>query len=105
MLAHPVISWLINTDLFAANGGYGSKMSPHKHGVAFGESERDIIDSANTGGALDNGIEHRLHVRGRAADDAEDFGSRSLMLQRFAQFRVGGLQLFTCSNKWIFSTA
>ena len=87
MLAHPAKLWRINTDLDLANG-YGTKMSPRNHSVALMESQYHVIDPANPGGALDDGVEHRLHVRGRAADDAEHLGGCSLMLQRFAQFRV-----------------
>ena len=41
-----------------------------------------------------NLVKHRLHVRGRAADDAEHLGRRRLMLQRLAQFRVAFLDFF-----------
>ena len=79
--------WLINTDLDAANR-YGTKMSPRNHQVPLVESQHHVIDPTNPGGALDDGIEHRLHVGGRAADDAEHFGRRRLMLQGLAQFRI-----------------
>ena len=54
----------------------------------FAESQHHIINPTNPRGALDDRVEHRLHVRGRAADDAEHLGRRRLMLQRLAQFRV-----------------
>ena len=87
MLAHPAKLWLINTDLDAADG-YGTKMSPRNHSVPLAESQHHVIDPTNPRGALDDGVEHRLHVRRRAADDAEHLGRRRLMLQRLAQFRV-----------------
>ena len=87
MLAHPAKLWLINTDLDAGDG-YGTKMSPRNHIVPLAESQHHVIDPANPRGALDDGIEDRLHVRRRAADDAEHLGCRRLMLQRLAQFRV-----------------
>ena len=93
MLAHPAILWLINTDLDAANG-YGTKMSPRNHSVPLAESQHHVINPANPRGALDDGVEDRLHVRGRAADDAEHLGRRRLMLQGLAQFRVALLDLF-----------
>ena len=93
MLAHPAKLWLINTDLDAANG-YGTKLGPHDHGVPLDESQHHVINPTNPRGALDDGVEHRLHVRGRAADDAEHLGSRRLMLQGLAQFRVALLDLF-----------
>ena len=52
------------------------------------ESQHHIIDSTNPCRALDDGVEDRLHVCRRAADDAEHLGRCGLMLQGFAQFRV-----------------
>ena len=68
-------------------------MSPRNHSVPLAESQHHVINPANPRRALDDGVEDRLHVRGRAADDAEHFGRRRLMLQRFAQFRVALLDL------------
>src|SRR4029453_2403730 len=87
MLAHPGKPWVVNIDLGAASG-YGTKMSPHNHGIPLPESQHHVINPTNSGGALDNRVKHRLHVRGRAADDAEHFGCRRLMLQGLPQFRV-----------------
>ena len=63
-----------------------AKMSPRDHCVPGSKSQVYVIDSANPRRALDNGIQHRLHVRRRPADDAEHFGGCRLMLQRLAQF-------------------
>ena len=52
--------------------------------------------------ALNDGVEHRLHVRGRAADDAEHLGGRCLVLQSFAQLCVA---LPSSWNKRTFSMA
>ena len=93
MLAHPAILWLINTDLDAPDG-YGTKMSPRNHNVPVTESQNHIIDPTNPRGALDDGVEHRLHIRGRAADDAEHLGRCRLMLQRLAQFCVALAEFF-----------
>ena len=91
VLAHPAKLWLINTDLGAGNG-YGTKMSPRNHRVPLVESQYHVINPTNPRGALDDGVEHRLHVRRRAADDAEHLGGRRLMLQGLAQFCVALLQ-------------
>ena len=91
MLAHPAMVWLINTDLDAANG-YGTKMSPRNQNVPLVESQHHVINPANPGGALDDGVEDRLHIRGRAADDAEHLGCCRLMLQGLSQFCVAGIQ-------------
>ena len=69
-------------------------MSPRNHNVPLAESQHHVIDSTNPSGALDDGIEHRLHVGRRAADDAEHLGRRGLMLQRLAQFRIALLEFF-----------
>ena len=69
-------------------------MSPHNHRVPFAESQHYIINPTNPHGAFHNRVKHRLHVRGRAADDAEHLGRRRLMLQRLAQFCVAFLDFF-----------
>ena len=93
MLAHPAILRSINTDFATANG-YGTKMSPRNHSVPLAESQHHVIDPTNPRRALDDGVEDRLHVRRRAADDAEHLGRCRLMLQRLAQFRVALLDFF-----------
>src|SRR5688572_10483367 len=93
MLTHPMILWFINTDLGAVNR-YRTKMSPWNRNIAVTKSQHHIINSTNPRRALDDSVEHRLHVRRRAADDAEHFGRRRLMFQSLAQFRVAFLNLF-----------
>ncbi len=44
------------------------------------KSQHHVINPTNPRRALDDGVEDRLHVRGRAADDPEHFGRRRLML-------------------------
>ena len=66
-------------------------MSPRNHNVPLAKSQHHIIDPANPRSAFDDGIEDRLHIRGRAADDAEYLGRRGLMLQGLAQFCVAFL--------------
>ena len=73
---------------------YRTKMSPRNHNVPLAESQHHVIDPTNLCGALDDGVEHRLHVRRRAADDAEHLGRRRLMLQRLAQFCVALAEFF-----------
>src|SRR4030095_13134666 len=79
--------WPINTDL-GVTDGYGTKMSPHDRIVPFAESQRHIINPANPRSALDDGVEDRLHIRGRTADDSEHLGRCRLMLQGLPQFCV-----------------
>src|SRR5262249_9656275 len=93
MLAHPVILWLINTDL-DAGGGYGTKMRPRNHHVHLAEPQQHVIDTTNPRRALDYRVEDRLHVRRRPADNAEHFGRGGLMLQSLAQFCIALLQFF-----------
>ena len=77
-------------------------MSPRNDIVPVAESQNHVIDPANPGGALDDGIQHRLHVRWRAADDAEHLRRCGLMLQGLAQFCVA---LLNSLNKRTFSIA
>src|ERR1041384_6991939 len=69
-------------------------MSPRNHSVAVLQSQYHIIDSTNPRGALDDRIEHWLHIGRRATDDIEHLGCCRLMLQRFAQFCVPLLEFF-----------
>ena len=62
--------------------------------AALSKPQHHIIDPTHPSGAFDDGIEHRLHVRRRAADNAEYLRRCRLMLQRFAQFGVALLDLF-----------
>ena len=48
---------------------------------------------AQTSGAPGNGIEDRLHVRGRARDDPEDLAGGGLLLEGFGEVAVPGLEL------------
>ena len=77
-------------------------MSPRNHSVPFAESQHHVINPTNPRRALDDGIEDRLHVRRRAADDAEHLGRCGLMLQGLAQFRVAFLSSL---NRRTFSMA
>ena len=70
--------------------------------VTLAESQHHVIDPTNPRGALDDGVEDRLHVGGRAADDAEHLGRRRLMLQRLAQFCIA---LLSSLNSRTFSMA
>ena len=97
MLAHPAILWLINTDLDTANG-YGTKMSPRNQSIPLAESQHHVINPTNPCGALDDGVEDRLHIRRRAADDAEHLGRCRLMLQGLAQFCVAVTEFFKQSH-------
>src|SRR5262245_46786299 len=94
MLMHPTIPWLIHADFDAGSWyGYRTKMSSRNHTVSFVKSQHHVINPANPSGALDDSVKYRLHVRGRAADDAKHLGGCGLMLQGLAQFRVALLDL------------
>src|SRR5262245_18733445 len=91
MVMDPAVLCLINADLGAARG-YRPKMSPDRHHVPLPESKYHVINPAHSCGALNDSIQDRLNVRGRAANDTEDLGCCRLMLQGLAQFRVALLQ-------------
>src|SRR5215831_10808942 len=92
MFMHPAMPWIITADLYT-DTRYRTKMSARNHAVALAQSQNNIVNTANLSGALDDRLEHWLHVRGRAADDAEHFGCCRLMLQSLAQFRIALLDL------------
>src|SRR5918999_4344634 len=74
--------------MLKAGNNYGTNMSPRSHHIALAESQHYVINTTNPGGAFDDGVENWLHVRWRAADDAEHLGRGRLMLQRLAQFSI-----------------
>src|SRR5262249_8070153 len=106
MLAEPTKFRIIDANLGSATRPR-AKMSPRNHCAPFLEAQQHIIDPANPGGALDDGVEDWLHVRGRAADNAEHFGGRGLMLQGLAQFSVALLDfleqphVFYCDHRLV----
>ena len=77
-------------------------MSPRNQNVSLTQSQRHIINSTNPSRALDDGVQYGLHVRGRAADNAEHLGRRGLMFQGLAQFRIA---LLNSLNNRTFSIA
>src|SRR5262249_60344092 len=78
MLAHPLMPWVINADLDTARR-YWTKLGALNHSVCLAESQYHVIYAANSRCAFDNGIEDRLHVRGRSAYDTEYLGGGRLM--------------------------
>jgi hypothetical protein len=85
MLAHPANVRSVNTCLDGTDG-HGAKMSPRNHHVPSLKSQVYVIYPTNPAGALDDGVEDRLHVRGRAADDAKHLGGCRLISEP-PQFR------------------
>src|SRR5262245_10468052 len=69
-------------------------MSPKNRIIPLVKSQHHIINPANASCTLDDGVEHRLHVRRRPADDTEYLGRCRLMLQGLAQFCVALPELF-----------
>src|SRR5262245_52380788 len=99
MLSNPAMVQFFHAYCFAASAyRYGSKMRPNDLHASFNEPQHHVIDPTNPRGALDDGIEHRLHVGGRTADDPEHLGCCGLMLQGLAQFCVALLDLFEQTN-------
>src|SRR4030095_977795 len=99
MLRHPAKMQFINTDRFASGEyGYGTNMSPRNQLISLPESQRHIINPTNPSSALDDRIQDRLHVCGRAADNAEHLGCCRLMLQGLAQYCIALLNLLEQSH-------
>ena len=94
MLAYPAKLWLISTDL-DADDRLSDQNAPAQQNSPSVTSRRTTSSIPQTSRrVLDDGVEDRLHLGRRAADDAEHLGCRRLMLQGFAQFRVALLDFF-----------
>jgi len=68
-------------------------MSDEQKLLAVPAEDGGVERLAQAGGALRDGVEHRLDVCRRAADDAQDLAGRRLLLQRFREIAVPRLQL------------
>src|SRR5262245_53939364 len=92
VLAYPAKLWRIKIHP-DTHDRYGTKMGSWNYIVPLAQSQYHIINATNPCRAFDNGVEDRLHVCGRPADDAEHLGRCRLVLQRFPQFRVAGFEI------------
>src|SRR5262245_58207249 len=97
VLPDPAIVCLTNADPRKTRW-YGTEVSPRNRNVAFAEPQQHVINPANLGRALYDGIQYRLHVCRGAADDAQHLSSCRLVLQRFAQLCVTLLDLLEQSH-------
>ena len=93
MLAHPA-NCGASIPISTPGTGTGPKWARTNHDVSLAESQHHIVNPTNPRSALDDGVEDRLYIRRRAADDAEHLGRCRLMLQSFAQFGVALLKFF-----------
>jgi len=57
------------------------------------------IGATESGGRLDQRVEHRLQIEGRAADDLQHVGGRGLLLQRLASLPPRLVSLTLCFRK------
>ena len=60
--------------------------------LALAYRDRSGIGAAKPGGRFDHCVQHRLHIRGRAADDVEHVTGRGLVFERFFEVARAGLQ-------------
>ena len=66
--------------------------------VAFAQPQHHIIYPTNLCSALDDGIEDRLHVGRRAADDAEHFRRCRLVFQGLTEFSIALMEFLEKSH-------
>src|SRR5262245_22937333 len=57
---------------------------PPEH-VPFDKSDGRVVGAAHARGIFRDHVQHRLNIRRRAGNDAQDFTSRSLLFQRFLE--------------------
>src|SRR6266496_3907890 len=67
-------------------GWQSSKGCHQSVAVPFDESNLGVSCLAESGGVLSNGVQHRLNIRWRAGDHAQDLARRRLLLQRLFEF-------------------
>src|SRR5207249_2591401 len=70
-----------------------SEMGALERRIALNDPKNHVVNPAGSRGALTDCVEDWLHVRRRAADDAEHFRRRGLVLQRLVERRVALLEL------------
>src|SRR4029079_6423399 len=70
-------------------------MSPHNHRISLTESQHHVVDPTNPRRALNDGVEHRRHVRRRAAEYAEHLRGSRLVLYSFAKLSLAGGKQFS----------
>src|SRR4030095_8015813 len=61
---------------------YRTVMGDEEEPVAVATEDASVLRRAEARGALGHGVEHRLDVRGGAADHPQDLGHRCLLLER-----------------------
>ena len=76
-----------------ATGREPSPSTAHNH---------SIVRFAQPRGARGNRIQHRLYIRRRAGNHAQDLARRRLLLQSFSEVAVAGLQFFETAarSRW-----
>src|SRR5262249_60861371 len=95
MLAHPTKLWRIDTDLFTAHRyGYGANMSARDQHISLAEPQHHVINPTDFCRALDDRIQHWLHICRRTANDTQHFGGWGLMVPGFPAFCGAVLYLF-----------
>ena len=62
-------------------------------GVAIDTIDRSISRITQPRGILRDHIQHRLDIRRRAGDDAQNLARRGLLLQRFGELAVASIEL------------
>ena len=71
-----------------------AKMRNGDLGITFDSPDHRIVGTTESSGIFCHGIQHRLDVRWRFGDHAQDRVGRSLLLQRFGELLVTILQVF-----------
>src|SRR5215475_14241004 len=61
--------------------------------ISFDKPNVYVVRTAYPSGIPRDDIQHRLNFGRRTSDNAQDFTRRSLLLQGFAQFRVGRFEV------------
>jgi hypothetical protein len=68
-------------------------MSPSNYRFTLDEAQYDIVSSTYSSRTLNDGVEHRLHVASRPADDVEHLAHCRLVPQGFGKLPIARLEL------------
>jgi hypothetical protein len=71
-------------DIFDELGRVTVSLREEEHPVLL-PSYRGVVGAAKAASRFNERLQHRLEIEGRATDDLEDIGGRSLLLQRLAE--------------------
>jgi hypothetical protein len=85
--------------------GHGSMRGNYAKDIAIDSHDLRIAGLAKPGSIFCNHIQHRLNVRRRTSDDAQDFSRRRFPFSTFGKFSLIGFKLLSDALQFFFELA